>query len=94
MIGWTATHTLSLEFQPFVKCELELSIQNDRLLWGSRVAVPPKLRERALQEFHLISWKFQNEEYGTSVHLVAWHEPQHKEYGQELQSMSGNVPQI
>ena len=52
MNGWTATHTLSPEFQPFVKRQLELSIQNDCLLWGSRVVVPPKLRGRALQELH------------------------------------------
>ena len=52
MNGWTNTHTLSSEFQPFVTCELELSIQNDCLLWGSRVVVPPKLRDRVLQELH------------------------------------------
>ena len=32
--------------------ELELSIHNDCLLWGSRVIVPPKLRDRVLQELH------------------------------------------
>ena len=52
MNGWTATHTLSPEFQPFVTSELELSIQNDCFLWGSRVIVPPKLRDRVLQEPH------------------------------------------
>ena len=52
MNGWTATHTLPPEFQPFVTRELELSIQNDCLLWGSRVIVPPKLRDRVLQELH------------------------------------------
>ena len=52
MNGWTDTHTLSPEFQPFVIHELELSVQNDCLLWGSRVVVPPKLRDRVLQELH------------------------------------------
>ena len=52
MNGWTATHILPPEFQPFVTRELELSIQNDCLLWGSRVIVPPKLRDRVLQELH------------------------------------------
>ena len=49
MNGWTDIHTLSPEFQPFVTRELELSVQNDCLLWGSRVVVPPKLRDRVLQ---------------------------------------------
>ena len=52
MNGWAATHNLPTEFQPFVKREYELSIQNNCLLWGSRVIVPPKLRERVLQELH------------------------------------------
>ena len=50
--GWTAAHTLPSELQPFVKREIELSIQNDCLLWGSRVIVPPKLIDRVLQELH------------------------------------------
>ena len=52
MNGWAATHNLPPEFQPFVKREYELSIQNNCLLWGSRVIVPPKLRKRVLQELH------------------------------------------
>ena len=47
MNDWTAVHTLPPEFQPFVKHELELSIQNDCLL-----LVTPKLRDRVLQELH------------------------------------------
>ena len=52
MNGWIATHTLSPEFQPFVTCALGFSIHNDCLLWGNRVIVPPKLRDRVLQELH------------------------------------------
>ena len=52
MNGWTATHSLPPEFQPFVSCELELSIKNDCLLWGSTVIFPPKLRDRVSQELH------------------------------------------
>ena len=52
MNGWTATDTLSPEFQPFQRRKLELSIQDGCLLWGSRVLVPPKLRDRVLQELH------------------------------------------
>ena len=50
MNGWAASHNLPLEFRPFVKRKSELSIQDNCLLWGSRVVVPPKLRDRVLKE--------------------------------------------
>ena len=46
MNGWAASHNLPLEFQPFVERKSELSILDNCLLWGSRVVVPPKLRDR------------------------------------------------
>ena len=46
MNGWAASHDLPPEFQPFVKHKSELSIQDNCLLWSSRVVVPPKLRDR------------------------------------------------
>ena len=50
--GWAASHDLPPEFQSFVKCKSKLSIQDNCLLWDSRVVVPPKLRDRILQELH------------------------------------------
>ena len=49
MNGWAASHNLP---QSFVKRKFELSTQDNCLLWGSRVIVPPKLRDRVLQELH------------------------------------------
>ena len=39
MTGWTATDNLPTEFQPFVKRNYKLSMQDNFLLWGSRVVV-------------------------------------------------------
>ena len=83
MNGWTANHTLSPEFQPFVTHELELSTQNDCLLWDSRVIVPPKLRDRVLQELHNSHSESSRMKSFARVHLVAWPKSSHREYGQE-----------
>lgn len=50
MHGWTTTDRP--EFKPFLKRKLELSVQNNCLLWGGRIIVPPNLRDTVLQELH------------------------------------------
>lgn len=50
MTGWTATDNLPPEFQLFVKHKYELSIQDNYLLWGSRVVVSLQLQDRVLQQ--------------------------------------------
>jgi hypothetical protein len=40
-------------FAPYMSRKLELSVEQGCLLWGSRVVIPPSLRELVLSELHL-----------------------------------------
>ena len=59
MYGWT-TDDLRPAFKPFFTRKFELSVQNNCLLWGGRIIVPPKLQDTVLQELDVthpgISW--------------------------------------
>ena len=48
--GWPSV--VGPEFKAFKHRQNELSTDGDCLLWGGRVVVPPKLRNRVLQELH------------------------------------------
>ncbi len=48
--GWPETSTEDLK--PFASRKLELSVQDDCLLWGNRVIVPPPGRLPILRELH------------------------------------------
>ena len=48
--GWP--RSVSPELQPFYIRRLELSIQDDCLLWGSRVVIPRPGREKILSLLH------------------------------------------
>ena len=45
-------HLEGEEFQSFVSCKDELSVSNHVLLWGSKVVVPQKARERVIDVLH------------------------------------------
>lgn len=48
--GWPID--IPSELKPFSRRSLELSIDNDILMWGYRVIIPPKFREQLLRELH------------------------------------------
>ena len=48
--GWPDEIPESL--RPYWRRRLELTIEDDCLLWGTRVMVPLKLREKLLEELH------------------------------------------
>ncbi|XP_041473721.1 uncharacterized protein K02A2.6-like [Lytechinus variegatus] len=52
--GWPATRNLSDVLKPFASKKDELSIEDDVILWGSRVIIPVNLemKERILNELH------------------------------------------
>lgn len=41
-------------FQPYSAGKEEFSFQDGCLLWGNRVVVPPKVRDRVMEELHEI----------------------------------------
>ena len=43
---------MSEVLNPYENRQHELSIENDTLLWGIRVVIPAKLRQKILQELH------------------------------------------
>ena len=45
-------HLAGEEFQPFVRHKDELSVSDHVLLWGSRVIVPLKVKERVIAVLH------------------------------------------
>ena len=49
--GWPL-HLEGEEFRPFVHRKDELSVSDCVLLWGNRVIVPPKVRERVIDVLH------------------------------------------
>lgn len=52
--GWPATRNLPEEVKPFAIKKEELSVEDDVLLWGSRVIIPDNadMKERILEELH------------------------------------------
>ena len=51
--GWPVDDpTCEKDLQPYFKKKDELSVHSGCLLWGSRVIVPPKCRERIVKELH------------------------------------------
>ena len=48
--GWPSTVLKVL--QPYWKCRLELSLEDECVMWGIRVVIPHKLRKKVLQELH------------------------------------------
>lgn len=49
--GWPPSNT-DEALQPYFIRKGELSIQDGCLLWGNRVVVPPKAKERVVEELH------------------------------------------
>ena len=49
--GWP-NHTNDPSLEPFFKRREELSAEQGCILWGLRVIIPPKFRERLLEELH------------------------------------------
>ena len=48
--GWP--HTVPEELKPYRQRKDEITAEGNCLLWGSRVVIPTKLRERVLEELH------------------------------------------
>ena len=48
--GWPSD--VGIELKPYWNRKTELTVQNDFLMWGIRVIVPPALREKVLEELH------------------------------------------
>ena len=55
LTGWPK-HVQDESLKPYFQRKLELSIEDDCLLWGYRVVVPDKLRDRLLSELHEHHW--------------------------------------
>ena len=49
---WPTLISNNVEFKPYYIRRSELSVQDNCILWGSRVIVPPKLRKNILHELH------------------------------------------
>ena len=49
---WPTLLSNIVELKPYYIRRSELSVQDDCILWGSRVIVPPKLRKNILHELH------------------------------------------
>ena len=71
MHGWTTTDNLPPEVKPFLRRKFELSVQNNCLLWGGRIIVPPKLRDTVSQELHATPRNISDEKPFTTICLVA-----------------------
>ena len=61
--GWPDAAILSLEFQPYKTRTSKLTVEQDCLLWGIRVIIPPKLVQKILTELH--------ESHSGMVHMKA-----------------------
>ena len=48
--GWPVA--ASDELKPYVAIKLELTLQDDCVLWGTRVVIPKKLQASILEELH------------------------------------------
>ena len=51
--GWRTTDPLQTMYQPYSRRRTELSVEGDCLMWGTRVIVPGKCREKVLAELHV-----------------------------------------
>ena len=52
--GWPHKYEPTPEFQPFYRRSTELSCESGCILWGSRVVIPPTLRNQVLNELHQV----------------------------------------
>ena len=50
--GWPDDIETDLEFQPYQSKMSELSVEEGCILWGGRVVIPPKLRQKVLDDLH------------------------------------------
>lgn len=50
--GWPGDTRQEIELQPYYRRRCELSVVDGCLLWGSRVVIPPSVREIILKELH------------------------------------------
>ena len=50
--GWPEAVSEENVMKPYERRKNELSLQDGCVLWGSRVIIPPSLRERIVQELH------------------------------------------
>lgn len=50
--GWPQ-HVEDLRLKPFFHRSYELSIEQDRLLWGIRVVIPTRYQKDILEELHV-----------------------------------------
>ena len=50
--GWPMDYRSTPSIQPFYQRRTELSFEEDCILWGSRVIIPPALRNQVLEELH------------------------------------------
>lgn len=55
LTGWPK-HVQDEALKPYFKRKYELTVEDDCLLWGLRVVVPEKLKERLLSELHEHHW--------------------------------------
>ena len=51
-LGWPNVPTGDPNLTSYVRRKNELSLQNGCILWGSRVVIPPKLRNKIMSELH------------------------------------------
>lgn len=51
MLGWPVSVEQEM-FKPYMRRQLELSVQDGVLLWGSRVIIPPPGQARVMEELH------------------------------------------
>jgi hypothetical protein len=51
--GWPENLQADSEYKPFQTRAEELTVEDGCILWGGRVVIPPKLREKTLQDLHL-----------------------------------------
>ena len=70
--GWPTTIS-DEQLQPYWSKRNEISVEDGILLWGSRVIVPPQALNRVIEEAHSTHtyWDHQNEEFNSSICLVA-----------------------
>ena len=51
--GWPEGFKAEEAFAPFLRKSEELSVEDGCILWGARVVIPEKLREKVLSELHV-----------------------------------------
>ena len=75
--GWQGTE-LHPELIPYVHCSNEITIHHGVLMWGSRVVVPAKLRERFGNASRGSNWYCQDKGFVTGVCLVVKYRERHR----------------